>query len=241
MNQELFKEDYHMPSQYQHPVIVVLLRHGTRMETGHLINEVSILLSGNPAVHSANDRTSAGEVIYRTLTKELTLMSRPGSPDYVQGLCRDWKGGWWYVEPAVYNTGFDRILAERLMDDTEISQHKPGKAQKVRVSAQRRKTEDAKAKTYKLALSKHQKMFCAGCGREDPRMGSFQVDHIEPLADGGVTKSGNLQLLCYPCNLAKSDKSMTELWEYNERSGMMWDKKEAVEAHKRARAMKVGP
>ena len=92
------------------------------METGHLINEVSILLSGKPAVHMAIDRTSAsGRSIYRTLTKELTLMSRPGSPDYVQGLCRDWKGGLVVaVEPAVYDTDFDRMLAERLMDDTEI-------------------------------------------------------------------------------------------------------------------------
>ena len=42
---------------------------------------------------------------------------------------------------------------------------------------------------------------CAYCGRRD----LLTVDHIFPYSKGGTHDRGNLQCLCFPCNLAKSD------------------------------------
>ena len=46
---------------------------------------------------------------------------------------------------------------------------------------------------------------CAGCGR-DLRVVGYHVDHVVPLARGGLNVVGNLQLLCPGCNLRKGDR-----------------------------------
>ncbi|NJM90771.1 MAG: HNH endonuclease [Myxococcales bacterium] len=48
---------------------------------------------------------------------------------------------------------------------------------------------------------------CPGCCevfRTRAELCSLQADHIVPWARGGETTWNNLQLLCGPCNLAKS-------------------------------------
>src|SRR5271165_611931 len=37
------------------------------------------------------------------------------------------------------------------------------------------------------------------------KLGILQCDHIHPWSRGGLTTWENLQLLCRPCNLSKSD------------------------------------
>ena len=51
---------------------------------------------------------------------------------------------------------------------------------------------------------------CPGCGRA--LQDGFHYDHIWPQARGGPSTLINLQLLCPPCNMAKSDKDPLE-WE----------------------------
>lgn len=46
---------------------------------------------------------------------------------------------------------------------------------------------------------------CHSCGYTSRHRGLFQVDHIYPMAKGGLTKPENLQLLCTKCNRKKSD------------------------------------
>lgn len=49
---------------------------------------------------------------------------------------------------------------------------------------------------------------CQKCGnstRNEPNL-LLEVDHIIPLAKGGITKEDNLQVLCWRCNRSKSDK-----------------------------------
>ncbi len=43
------------------------------------------------------------------------------------------------------------------------------------------------------------------CGKT-AQQASLQVDHIFPLAKGGVNDLSNLHTLCQSCNLAKSDR-----------------------------------
>lgn len=47
---------------------------------------------------------------------------------------------------------------------------------------------------------------CACCGRTDSSRIIFQVDHIKPMAKGGLTRPNNLQILCRYCNGLKGDK-----------------------------------
>lgn len=54
-------------------------------------------------------------------------------------------------------------------------------------------------------LLKYQKGRCACC-RELLKSGSTHLDHITPLAKGGLHEDRNLQLLCAGCNLRKGSK-----------------------------------
>jgi 5-methylcytosine-specific restriction endonuclease McrA len=53
-------------------------------------------------------------------------------------------------------------------------------------------------------LKKMQRGLCAACKSE--LLGKYEIDHIVPLAKGGLHADENLQLLCPPCNRSKSAK-----------------------------------
>lgn len=56
-------------------------------------------------------------------------------------------------------------------------------------------------------------VLCRGCKkvfRTRRELGLLQCDHIHPWSQGGLTSWGNLQLLCRPCNLIKSDNPYVE-------------------------------
>ena len=56
------------------------------------------------------------------------------------------------------------------------------------------------ADVRELAVS--QRYRCVGCTR-DLRVVGYHVDHVVPLARGGLNVRGNIQLLCPRCNLRK--------------------------------------
>ncbi|MBU6230611.1 MAG: DEAD/DEAH box helicase family protein [Cyanobacteria bacterium REEB459] len=45
---------------------------------------------------------------------------------------------------------------------------------------------------------------CAATGRKSHMRRDFQIDHIIPMAEGGLTKLDNLQVLCHPAHIEKS-------------------------------------
>ena len=58
---------------------------------------------------------------------------------------------------------------------------------------------------------------CAYCGRSgsegsDPDGVGWQVDHVVPLAGGGLESAANLVLACEACNLSKNDDPPEVLW-----------------------------
>ena len=52
---------------------------------------------------------------------------------------------------------------------------------------------------------------CVYCHREFA-MKSLTIDHIKPLARGGLHVARNLTLACRPCNLSKNSKILGEQW-----------------------------
>lgn len=59
---------------------------------------------------------------------------------------------------------------------------------------------------YAAARNADGNYVCAGCGEVFPTRTYLQVDHIIPMAKGGLTVQDNLQVLCRTCNMRKSDK-----------------------------------
>ncbi len=51
---------------------------------------------------------------------------------------------------------------------------------------------------------------CAGCQRKLMMGEPWQLDHLNPLEDGGVNAEGNLQPLCKPCHTSKTSTEATE-------------------------------
>lgn len=58
------------------------------------------------------------------------------------------------------------------------------------------------------AIKKRDNYTCCNCGNSvliEPNL-LLEVDHIIPVAKGGITEASNLQTLCWRCNRAKGDK-----------------------------------
>ncbi|WP_334290864.1 HNH endonuclease [Oribacterium sp. P6A1] len=47
--------------------------------------------------------------------------------------------------------------------------------------------------------------FCGNSTHKEPNL-LLEIDHIIPVAKGGLTEENNLQTLCWKCNRNKSDK-----------------------------------
>lgn len=47
---------------------------------------------------------------------------------------------------------------------------------------------------------------CAECGEVFRTREFLQIDHVIPMAKGGLTVPENLQVLCRTCNMRKGDK-----------------------------------
>lgn len=66
-----------------------------------------------------------------------------------------------------------------------------------------RKDAQGKYDTLFVKLGRRDGFACAQCGHTG---NDLQIDHIHPVSKGGTNALSNLQLLCPPCNFAKSDK-----------------------------------
>lgn len=61
-------------------------------------------------------------------------------------------------------------------------------------------------KSLRYKVLKNDDFTCRYCGRSSVKDGvKLHIDHIKPIAKGGLTVFENLQTLCEDCNLGKSD------------------------------------
>jgi 5-methylcytosine-specific restriction endonuclease McrA len=59
---------------------------------------------------------------------------------------------------------------------------------------------------------------CAYCGVPNDREGrGFQLDHVQPLSQGGEHSLDNLSVACARCNRAKWDQSLSEFHDWLDR------------------------
>lgn len=108
-----------------------------------------------------------------------------------------WKGGKEAAKRRLQESG---ILAARVRD---YRRRNPDKVREFTARRKERKVGRLPRGTIPR-IRELQKNRCAIC-RASLRKGDH-LDHIVPLARGGTHSPGNLQLLCPPCNLAKSNR-----------------------------------
>ena len=124
-------------------------------------------------------------------------------------------GRFWYVRVLEKLEGMSEAeeLMRRYADQDEGISEALDMIAKARAEKQlREKGRSSSAQTRKEAKSRYDSLFmevgrrdgfaCATCGYAG---NDLQLDHVVPVAKGGTNDLGNLQLLCPPCNLAKSD------------------------------------
>ena len=63
-----------------------------------------------------------------------------------------------------------------------------------------------KEKVYEKSKDKDGKYTCQECGKKSESRYGFEIDHINPMNEGGLTEEKNLQILCRHCNRVKGDK-----------------------------------
>lgn len=63
-----------------------------------------------------------------------------------------------------------------------------------------------KEKIFDAAKNSDGEYVCAMCGKKYRTRQKLHIDHIIPMAEGGLTVADNLQVLCSACNMRKSDK-----------------------------------
>jgi len=70
----------------------------------------------------------------------------------------------------------------------------------------------AVSKKARFEVFKRDLFCCAYCGRKPPHT-TLEVDHINPVANGGGNEQSNLITSCFDCNRGKSDRLLTSVPE----------------------------
>lgn len=65
---------------------------------------------------------------------------------------------------------------------------------------------EIKTKIFKKSIDKNGCYTCNICGKKSKSRAAFEIDHIKPMNEGGLTEEKNLQILCRHCNRVKGDK-----------------------------------
>jgi len=120
---------------------------------------------------------------------------------------------WQRENKEQYTARQDRLAKEqsaaRVVKTAKWKKENPDKAQANAVESEHRRRSrklsgDASSCSAIIRHWKAQPSFrCCLCGVEFPTKGNLHVDHVIPLAKGGVHEVINLQRLCKSCNLRK--------------------------------------
>lgn len=70
------------------------------------------------------------------------------------------------------------------------------------------KTRSSIQPSLRFKIFRRDEYECAICGKGKDEAERLEVDHIEPVSEGGTEEPENLQTLCWECNAGKSDREM---------------------------------
>lgn len=131
--------------------------------------------------------------------------------DYI--LSSNITGRYWYLSVLNHLADTEDLLRKFAERDSDIAEAlaliEKAKAEKQArdngKSTAKQMRSDARKRYDSLfvEVGRRDGFFCASCGHAG---NDLQIDHIEPVAKGGTNDLSNLQLLCPPCNLTKTDK-----------------------------------
>lgn len=217
-----------MASQYVYPTKMFLIQNG-RSRAREIAAGVAEMLGVNLVFEKGSRRKyTNNEIIMGSFDGTLTRMMHPHypkgnpnrNPDYLPGLKHE-KPYWHYEEPlpearTLWSHGVEYA----------VSPHRAKPAQGKRNAAPRNTDEERRLLPRTLTRQQYR---CTGCYNKDtrPTLGIWVADLIVPArpADESVEPGkpvlGNVQALCYPCSLHKSNKSQSELWQYNIRERIL--------------------
>lgn len=66
------------------------------------------------------------------------------------------------------------------------------------------------SKTVRFEVFKRDGFVCQYCGAHPPNA-ALEVDHIQPVSDGGGNQEGNLVTACFNCNRGKGARSLSSV------------------------------
>lgn len=136
--------------------------------------------------------------------------------DYIQNSIRP--GRHWYLNVLSILSKTEEIedlIREFADQDSDVAEAlaliEKAKAEKQSRDAgkasagQKRRDIKSRYDTLFVDVGRRDGFSCAMCGHTG---NDLQLDHVAPVAKGGTNDLGNLQLLCPPCNLTKSDRQL---------------------------------
>ena len=95
--------------------------------------------------------------------------------------------------------GFDALRSE-------FAEAQAAKARQSTAAALRQRERSLMTNALRTQILRRDEFRCRMCGAAASDGVTLHVDHIEPVSLGGKTVSTNLQTLCAPCNLGKSNR-----------------------------------
>lgn len=116
---------------------------------------------------------------------------------------------WREARPEAFKDGVRRWRQDNHEAHLKAKQrYREANPEAIRVHSHNRRAR-VKASGGKLSPDIAQRLFTAQkgkCACCKTKMESYHIDHIMPLALGGLNVDNNVQLLCPPCNLSKGAK-----------------------------------
>jgi hypothetical protein len=86
-----------------------------------------------------------------------------------------------------------------------LKEAQDGRARKSTVQALRQRERSLMTPSLRMKVLRRDQFRCKMCGASSQDGANLHVDHIVPVSRGGLTLIENLQILCQPCNIGKSN------------------------------------
>jgi len=87
------------------------------------------------------------------------------------------------------------------------------------------------SKKLRFDIFKRDEFTCAYCGSTPPNV-ILQVDHIHPVAEGGLNHIDNLITSCQPCNIGKGANVLTNIpISLKDKASFVLEKEEQIKAY----------